>query len=193
MDIKKYYLVAALFMSLIVLAVLFFSGGADQPPSLTDPVPSPEERDGDPSEPRPTRTVVLFFLTEGDFRLHPEEREILAHDETVIDAKQTIVELIRGPLDEGISAIPEGTRLREMYISREGIAYVDFSRELRENHPSGTAAEVATVFAIVNSLTSNYKSIKRVSILIDGNERETLNGHVDLTRPLLPRLDLIVR
>lgn len=193
MDIKKYYLVAALLMSLIVLAALFFSGGADQPPPHTDPVASLEEEDGGSSEPRPTRTVVLFFLAEGDFLLHPEEREIPAHDETVIEAKQTIVELIRGPLDGWISPVPEGTRLREMFISREGVAYVDFSRELRENHQSGTAAEMATVFAIVNSLTYNFKSIKRVSILIDGNERETLNGHVDLTRPLLPRNDLIAR
>lgn len=193
MDIKKYYLVAALFMSLIILAVLFFSSGADQPPPMTDPIINPEEGAGDPSEARPTRTVRLFFLKEGDFRLHPEEREIPSHEETVIDAKQTIIELIKGPLDGGISAVPEGTRLREMFISREGIAYVDFSREMRDNHVSGTAAEMATVFAIVNSLTVNFKSIERVAILIDGNERETLNGHVDLTRPLLPRLDLIVR
>ena len=68
---------------------------------------------------------------------------------------------------------------------------MDFSRELSLNHISGSAAEIATVFAIVNPLVRNFDSIKRVFILVDGTERETLNGHVDLTRPLLPRFDLV--
>jgi len=191
MDIKKYYLAAALFMLLVVLAALFFSSGADQPPE-NDLIPNVEEEDPS-AEPKPTRTVVLYFLSENDFRLHPEERDIPTRENTVMDAKLTIYELIRGSSEGALSPIPEGTRLRELYLSREGIAYVDFSRELRENHQSGSAAEIATVFAIVNSLTNNFDSIKRVAILIGGNERETLNGHVDLTRPLLPRRDLVVR
>ena len=122
---------------------------------------------------------------------HPEEREIYTNDQTVFEAKQTIEELVKGSSRGALASIPSGTRLREMYITRDGVAYVDFSRELRDNHRSGTSAEMATVFAIVNSLTFNFDSIQRVCILIEGNERETLSGHIDLTRPLLPRLDLI--
>jgi hypothetical protein len=50
---------------------------------------------------------------------------------------------------------------------------------------------MGTVFAVVNTLTYNFKSIKRVFILIDGSEKETLAGHIDLSRPLLPRYDLV--
>ncbi len=190
MDIKRMLPLAVLFVMLIVLVILFISGGGEEPP-LLDPVPIPDDQGEDQAAARQTRTVTLFFLSEKDFLLHPEEREIYTYEQTVFEAKQTIEELVRGSSDGAVASIPSGTRLREMYITRDGIAYVDFSRELKDNHRSGTTAEVATVFAIVNSLTYNFKSIKRVSILIEGNEQETLNGHVDLTRPLLPRLDLI--
>lgn len=190
MDIKRIFPLAALFVLLVVLVVLFFIGGTEEPPML-DPVPVPDDAGLDSTEPRETRVITLFFLSDEDNLLHPEEREIYANELTVFEAKHAIEELIRGSSEGALASIPLGTRLREMYITRERIAYVDFSRELTDNHGSGTAAEAATVFAIVNTLTRNFESIERVSILIEGNERETLNGHVDLTRPLLPRSDLI--
>jgi len=190
MDKKRIAALALLFVLLAVLVVLFFLGGRDRP-ILQDPILNPVDEGEDQGSPRETRTIVLFFLSENDRLLHPEEREINTQEETVLEAKQTLEELVRGPREGALSPIPAGTRLREVYITREGIAYVDFSRELKDNHPSGSTAEAVTVFAIVNSLTANFKSIKRVFILIEGSERETLNGHIDLTRPLLPRLDLV--
>jgi spore germination protein GerM len=190
MEIKRILPLAALFVLLIVLAVLFFVSGAEEPP-LMDPVPVPDETGENPAEPRQTRTITLFFLSDQDKLMHPEKREIYTHELMVFEAKQTIEELIRGSSDGAVACIPPGTRLREVYITRENIAYVDFSRELKDNHGSGTAAEAATVFAIVNTLTRNFESIKRVAIMVEGNELETLNGHIDLTRPLLPRTDLI--
>jgi len=190
MDIKRTLPLAVLFALLIVLAVLFFTAGDEQPP-LLDPVAGPDDQGAVPALARQTRTVTLFFLSENDYLLHPEEREIYSYEQTVFEAKQTIEELVEGSSNGAVASVPVGTRLREIYITRDGVAYVDFSRELMDNHRSGTSAEMATVFAIVNSLTYNFESIKRVFILIEGNERETLNGHIDLTRPLLPRLDLI--
>jgi spore germination protein GerM len=189
MESKQIFVLSSLMVLLIVLVILYIAGGREQTPP-PEPVPSPDEA-GEPGEPRETRTVTLYFLSDDDMRLHSETREILVQEQDIFEVKQTLEELVRGPSDDSLSPIPSGTRLREVYISREGVAYVDFSRELRDNHPSGSRAEISTVFAIVNSLTQNFKSVRRVFILIEGTERETLNGHVDLTRPLLPRLDLI--
>jgi germination protein M len=191
MNIKRILPIGVLSVLLLVQAVLFFVGGTEEPPALA-PVPVPDDAGEDSAAPQ-TRTITLFFLSDEDNLLHPEEREIYTHELTVFEAKQAIEELVRGSSSGAVASVPPGTRLREMYIIRDGIAYVDFSRELKDNHGSGTAAETATVFAIVNTLTYNFESIKRVSILIGGNERETLNGHIDLTRPLLPRLDLIAK
>ena len=71
------------------------------------------------------------------------------------------------------------------------MAYVDFSKEIQEKHLRGSSAEMATVFSIVNSLAYNFKSIKKVFILIDGVEKETLGGHISLSHPFLPQYDLV--
>jgi hypothetical protein len=51
-------------------------------------------------------------------------------------------------------------------------------------HPGGSAAELLTVYAIVNAVTANLPAIMRVQILLDGKEVDTLAGHMDLRRPL---------
>ena len=51
-------------------------------------------------------------------------------------------------------------------------------------------AELLTVYSIVNSLTANFPAVKRVQILVDDRQAPTLAGHVDLTRPAVPRHDL---
>lgn len=189
METKQAAVLAGLFVVFIVLLIVFFSGGGEkiQEPQ-SQKTSEPEETQ---AEPRETRIVKLFFLSEKDNRLHPEERAIWADISDIFQARQTMQELLSGPDKEGLSPFPEGTKLREIYITKQGIAYVDFSRELESEHLSGSAAETATVFSIVNTLTSNFDSIKRVFILINGTERETLAGHIDLRRPLLPRFDLI--
>lgn len=190
MNTKKLILPAFLFILLIVLVVIFFRSGLEKR-APSGPAVSDLDTTLGPEESRETRNVVVFFLSEHDGQLHPEEREIYSDTLVVHQAKQTIEELIGGPQDEAISPLPPETKLREMYITPRGVAYVDFSREIQENHLSGSSEEVSTIYAIVNSLTYNFKSIKRVFILVDGGEQETLSGHVNLRRPFLPRYDLI--
>ncbi len=71
------------------------------------------------------------------------------------------------------------------------MAYVDFSEEIVEKHLSGSSAEISTIFSVVNSLAYNFDAIEKVFILIEGQERETLGGHINLSRPFLPLYDLI--
>ena len=187
---KKLVLLGLLFVLLIVLIVIFFTRGREG----KQPAPSllPEEETL-PSKPGMTRTVILFFPSEVDAFLHPEEREIRKDVSVDEQAKQVIRELIRGSQDGYISPFPEGTQLRELFITQEGVACVDFSRDIQEKHLSGSSAEIATIYSLVNSLTQNFQSIKRVFILVDGRERQTLGGHIDLSRPFLPDKNLISR
>jgi spore germination protein GerM len=189
MEIKHAAVLAGLFVLFIVLLIVFVSGDGEK-------IQKPSSRDSaDPCETeaeiRETLVVKLFFLSQKDNLLHPEEREVWADSSEIRQVRQTLQELLSGPDEEGLSPFPAGTELREIYITKQGIAYVDFSREMESEHSSGSAAEIATVFSIVNTLTYNFDSIKRVFILINGGERETLAGHIDLRRPLLPRFDLI--
>ena len=190
MDAKKITILSALLVVLLLLAFVFFRSGGEEKIRhyLDEPL---QEKDIHSAEPIQTRPITLYFLSENDNYLHAEKREIIDHPSVVHQATQAIEELLKGSQNGLLSPIPIGTELREFFITKRGVAYVDFSSEIREKHLSGTSAEMGTVFAVVNALTYNFKTIKKVFILIDGSEKETLAGHVDLSRPLVPRYDLI--
>ena len=190
MDAKKITTLGALAVVLIVLSVVFFRSGGEEKIRhyLDEPL---QEKDGLSEVPLQTRSITLYFLSENDNYLHAEKRDIIDHPSAVHQAIQAIQELLKGSQNGLLSPIPMDTELREFFITKRGVAYVDFSGEIREEHLSGTSAEMGTVFAVVNTLTYNFKSIRRVFILIDGSEKETLAGHIDLSRPLLPRYDLV--
>lgn len=190
MDIKRILILGTLFILLIILVVLFFRSRGEEKIKPSGEITAPEQESSS-QEPGEIKKITLFFPSEEDALLHPEEREILADASPVQEAKQTIEELLKGSKNGYLSPFPPETKLRELYITKEGVAYVDFSKEVQEKHLSGSSSEMATVFSIVNSLAYNFKSIKKVFILIDGGEKETLGGHIRLGRPFLPQYDLV--
>jgi germination protein M len=131
--------------------------------------------------------VNLYFSDSQAMYLVSEKRKILP---TTSLAKQVVIELIKGPDSSDLySTIPEGTRVNEVYIA-DDIVYVDLSEEVFKNHPGGSSGELMTVYSIVNSLTE-ISPIKGVQILVEGNERNSLVGHVDISMPLLRDEDWI--
>ena len=189
-------------VSVVVLGLLVFwflrSGSREKirPPSPAVPSETNGAASGDAAAPSlsgPPRLATLFFAREEDDRLVGEEREIPSDPSPVREARAIIAELIKGPVDGGLRTLPEGTTLGQAFLTKDGTAYVDFSRDIVARHPSGSSAELATVYAVVDSLAYNIKAVKRVFILIDGEERETFNGHVRLDRPFRPDFDLIAK
>ena len=137
------------------------------------------------------REVLLYFSDrEGEF-LIGEKRKILKKDALKEEAKETVVELIKGPEGKFLRTLPPRTKLLNLQINDAGLAKVDFNQALSKDHPGGSSAELMTVYSIVNSLSLNFPQIKRVQILIDGKPIETITGHLSLSLPLAPKLDLI--
>lgn len=192
MSRAKPFIAAALFIALAVLIFFFLRTGARESLRRTAEVSSSVAPEA-PAEERPLKTVTLFFPREGDGLLVPETREIISDASPAREAEETLAELIKGPRGDLVPSVPAETRLARLFITRDGTAYADFNRELAEKHPSGTEAEMATVFSIVDTLTINFPSIKKVFLLIDGEERETLAGHLSLDRAYLPDYTLTVR
>jgi spore germination protein GerM len=192
MERRNLFVLAVLVLMLIILSVVFFTsaskdkikrGRRDTP--VGDAVVAAENLE--------KMTVTLFFLSENDTLLHPEEREIIDDPGLNTRARRVVQELLNGSQNGLLSPFPPETKLRELHITEGGTAYVDFTREIQENHLFGSSADIATVYCIVNSLTHNFEIIKKVFILIDGGEKETLGGHIDLSRPFVPRMDLIAQ
>ena len=65
------------------------------------------------------------------------------------------------------------------------IAVVDLSGALAAAQPSGIEPETLTLLAFLATLHANMPSITQVRFLVDGQARETLAGHADLTRTYL--------
>ncbi|MBI4650740.1 GerMN domain-containing protein [Candidatus Desantisbacteria bacterium] len=127
--------------------------------------------------------ITLYFGSEDSDEFIIESREIYKTKLSVNQAKQAILKLIEGPNNENASpVIPKDTKLRELYVEN-GHAYIDFSKEISENHPGGSKAESATIGSIVNTLIKNFSDIKDVQILVEGKVIDTLAGHIDIRQP----------
>ncbi len=65
------------------------------------------------------------------------------------------------------------------------MAIVNLSGSFAAEHPSGIEPETLTLLSIIGTLRANLPDITQVRFLIDGQTRETLAGHADLTRVYL--------
>jgi spore germination protein GerM len=138
-----------------------------------------------------TSVAHLYFADKNSLFLIAERR-VLRHPEGPTNFSRKIVEaLINGPSGGYTRTIPQDTILRAVYITEDGICYVDVSAEIKENHPGGVQSELLTLYSLVNSLILNIPEIKAVKILIDGNESMTLAGHIDVQDPIKANMLLI--
>jgi germination protein M len=137
------------------------------------------------------KNVILYFSDEDEEYLIGEKKRITKKDRVEEEAKELVAELIRGPKGKLIPTLPSQTRLLSLRIDEEGLAKVSFSKAFTTDHPGGSSAEIMTVYSIVNSLTTNFPQIKRVQILVDGKEIESIAGHLSLKRPVASKADLI--
>ncbi len=80
-----------------------------------------------------------------------------------------------------VNMFPKGTKIRSIRVEN-GIAYVDFSKELTDM-PQGSYTEFMLTTSIVNTLTE-FPEIKKTQILVEGKKIATLKGHTDLLDPL---------
>ena len=99
--------------------------------------------------------------------------------------------LMAGTEKKGLANVfPKKAKLLQVTVSGK-VAKVDFSRELQKNLVGGSTGEEMLVGSVVNTLTE-FPEIQKVQILVDGQEVETLSGHMDLSQPL-PRMTELLK
>jgi germination protein M len=178
-------LLLAAIWALAVVALLVFTvnllktfvSAPEEPGSTTPEQPPPEPA---------VRDIKLFFADANASSLVPEKRSVCVGLGVQADALAVAAELIKGPESERLfPTIPQGTRVINAYQVQDTLV-LDFSRELQANHSGGSAGELTTVYSIVNTMVENLRGVKKVQLLLEGEELESLAGHMDLTRPLYP-------
>jgi spore germination protein GerM len=137
-------------------------------------------------------TATLYYVAEDGMALAAVQREV-PFGGTVAEQARAIIEAqIAAAAAPLVSAIPADTKLRDVYVTERGDAFVDLSGELIAKHPGGSLLEIFTVYTLVNALTVNLPAVTRVQILVDGKEVDTLAGHVDLRHPLSKNMEWVV-
>lgn len=73
-----------------------------------------------------------------------------------------------------------GSQIRDVYLVEPGLAIIDLNAAFADSHRSGVLVEELTIVSLVQTLAANIPGITRVKFLVEGRERDTLAGHVDL-------------
>jgi hypothetical protein len=170
-------------VSVVFLAIFFIT--------LFDYIYPPATGKQTAAKKRDKQEVTLFFSDANERFLVPERRFIPKENEPEAQAREMVKALIAGSKTGLVNTFPEKAELQG--VSREGddALSVDFRESLAANHPGGSAAEMATVYSLTNTLTTNLPAIKRIRILIGGKERESLKGHIGLHSPFMMNRELI--
>ncbi len=97
----------------------------------------------------------------------------------------SIAQVFLLPVSGGASSSTGATAVDKGPPTGAELAVVNLTGAFAANHPSGIETESLTVLSICATLHTNFPHITEVRFLVDGQERETLAGHADLTRTYL--------
>lgn len=137
----------------------------------------------DQAEPTGLRDVVLYFGDPAGVVLLAETREISGCQDGQACLETTLQALIDGPIGDLVPVLPAQTRILSI-TEQDGLATVDFSRELISGHPGGSVSEIFTAYGLVNTLAENFPHIRQLRILVEGEAVISLKGHIDLRQPI---------
>jgi spore germination protein GerM len=133
----------------------------------------------------------LYYVSMDGTKLTGVDREVAYGEGMSAQAQEVVAAQLAPAAAPLVSAIPPGTKLRAVYVTEKGEAYVDLSKEVSSAHTGGSQDELLTIYSIVNALTSNLPAVMSVQLLVDGKEVNTLAGHIDLRKPLGKNLELV--
>jgi len=133
------------------------------------------------STPTDVIAKATIFWAAGPDQVAPVEIELPLSADPAQRSRQLLHALIASPPTPGQRTLPADTELLAFYILPNGTAVADFSDALSTETPSGILSEQMVVDSIAGTLASNVAGLRRLKILIHGQEVETLAGNVDLT------------
>lgn len=133
------------------------------------------------STPTDVKVRAKICFASGSDRCAPAELELALSADPAQRARQVLHALIASPPTPEQRTVPAGTIVMGFYILPDGTAIADFSDSLASELPSGIMSEKLAVDSIARTLESNVATLRRLKILIHGQEMETLAGHLDLS------------
>jgi hypothetical protein len=182
----KYAIVA---LSAAVLIGLFYlprlwRGARD----LGKPATSPEQARQEIVQPPITtasdvkiKTQLFWISASNPSQLEAEDVSLPLSADPVQRSRQLVNALILSPPTPQQRTLPADTALLDFYLLPDGTAIADFADTLSTGTASGILSEQLAVDSITRTLAASVSQVRRLKILLHGQEAATLAGHVDLT------------
>ena len=153
-----------------------------------------------------TEDVILYLANDADATITPSHAQAALPKEPALRARVLLNQLLAQytqpdsahPLQSGpavddvfltrpvsADAGPKNTSSNQTAVSpHAGVetAIINLHGSFANNHPSGIEVENLTLLSIIGTLHDALPQIDQVRFLVDGQPRDTLAGHADLTR-----------
>jgi len=189
-QMKRMTSIAAILAAAAMLALAAGCGDEQKPIQEDSPAQTEQPKDTEkPAQVKPKELQVNVYYPRNDGTgLIAVSRKV----NTEKDDKYTAAmkSLLTGTKEKAqTNVIPKKAKLRSVTV-KDGVATVDFSKELEQNFSGGSTGEEMLIGSIVNTLT-DFPEVQKVQILIEGASVETLSGHMDLSEPLTRMTELL--
>jgi len=150
--------------------------------AAASPVASTDTRPVTPPVAGATERVTLYVAYDDIGILRPQPAQIPLPSVRQQRAEELLRSLFALYLDKtSPHPLPPGSDVRSVYLVDPGLAVIDVNAALADGHRSGVLTEELTVASLIQTLSANIPGILRVKILVEGKQRDTLAGHVDLS------------
>lgn len=173
---KKIYLLGAAF--LISLGITGCTPATTAKPPASKPASTVEQQEKEVS-------LTIYRPTEDTMYLVPVTVKMKLKDDP---PKAALAAMIADDRKQKYPILPKGLSVNTVKV-KDGIATVDFSKELLNMDKSTTTEELFTAMT-VNTLTE-FPDIKEVKFLMNGKAITHLSGHSDMTRTFKRMNDII--
>jgi hypothetical protein len=145
---------------------------------------------------RPVQSVTMMIANDLDGSIQPATLNVAlpldANARAHVILQHLIVSYARPNAKHPIAANKGVNEIFFMTLPLEAnqvvpdtMAVVDLSASFVDAHPSGIEPETLTLLSLIGTLHANFPQISQVRFLVDGQQRDTLAGHADLTRVYL--------
>lgn len=125
-------------------------------------------------------SMTLYYPDDSGMKLIAVKRDVKPSPDKYTAVMKS---LMSGTDKKGtVDIIPKTAKLRSVKV-KDGVAKVDFSRELIKDFNGGSTGEEMLVGSIVDTLTE-FSEVKKVQILVEGKPVDTIAGHMDTEKPL---------
>ena len=124
------------------------------------------------------RIVNLYFVNPNTEELKIEKRQVFDLKEETSMIKQVLRSLKLGPVSNLKPSVPQNIEFKDVFIYN-GIVYVDLRKTSDDSLIGGVKGEELFLESVVKTVLGLSSDYKKVCFLIDGEEVDSVLGHLD--------------